>query len=160
WGGAEPPTYIVAGREQPRAEHERVSAPAAPGLPDIPGYEVLGEIARGGMGVVYQARHLALQRLVALKMIPAGPHAAPEELSRFRAEAEAVARFQHPHIVQIYEVGEWRAGGVSPSVPYLALEYVDGGSLDKYLAGTPQPARESAQLVETLARAVHYAHQR
>jgi serine/threonine-protein kinase len=129
--------------------------PAAPvALPTVPGYELLEELGRGGMGVVYRARHLELRRVVALKMILAGAHAGPEELSRFRAEAEGQARLQHPNIVQIYEVGQ--AGGC----PYFALEFVDGGSLAQHLAGNPQPARPAARLIETLARAVHYAHQR
>jgi tetratricopeptide (TPR) repeat protein len=128
----------------------------APGrvLPSIPGYEVLGVLGRGGMGVVYQARHLRLRRVVALKMILAGPHADPELLARFRAEAEAVARLQHPNVVQIYEVGE------HDGHPYLALEFVDGGSLARYLAGTPLPAAAAAALVETLARAMNAVHQR
>jgi tetratricopeptide (TPR) repeat protein len=122
-------------------------------LPTVPGYEILKELGRGGMGVVYQARHLQLNRLVALKMILAGSHAAVSELHRFRAEAEAVARLQHPHIVQIFEVGE-HAG-----LPYFALEYCSGGSLASRLQGTPQPARQAAQLVQTLARAIHASHQ-
>src|SRR5262245_19879963 len=120
----------------------------------VPGYEVLGELGRGGMGVVYKARQLALKRLVALKVIRAGPHAGAAELARLRTEAEAVARLQHPNIVQIYEVRE------QDGLPCLALEFVDGGSLAERLAGTPQPPRGSAALVETLARAVHYAHER
>jgi serine/threonine-protein kinase len=124
------------------------------GLPQIPGYELLGLLGRGGMGVVYKARQVRLKRLVALKMILAGPHAEPEQTARFRAEAEAVAQLQHPHIVQIYEVGEH--GGL----PYFSLEFVDGGSLDKHLAGAPRPPRPAAQLVETLARAMHCAHER
>jgi tetratricopeptide (TPR) repeat protein len=106
------------------------------------------------MGVVYQARHLALKRLVALKMILAGAHAGPGERARFRAEAEALARLQHPNLVQIFEVGE------QDGRPYLSLEYVDGGSLARKLEGSPLPALQAAALVETLARAVHYAHER
>jgi tetratricopeptide (TPR) repeat protein len=120
----------------------------------VPGYEILGVLGRGGMGVVYQARQVSLKRLVALKMILAGPHAGPAELARFRAEAEAVARLQHPNIVHIHEVGE--QGGA----PYISLEFVDGGSLAQRLGGRPLPGREAAELVETLARAVHHAHQR
>jgi serine/threonine-protein kinase len=117
-------------------------------------YELLRELGRGGMGVVYQAWQSSLSRTVALKMILAGAHAGPEELARFRAEAEAVARLQHPNIVQIYQVGE------HDGRPYFALEYVEGGSLERKLAGAPRPPREAAALAETLARTVHYAHQR
>src|SRR5436305_6353386 len=106
------------------------------------------------MGVVYKARQTKLERIVALKMILAGGHAGPQELARFRTEAEAVARLQHPNIVQIYEVGEHEGH------PYAALEFVEGGSLDRKLAGTPLPARQAAQLVEVLARAVQEAHDR
>jgi tetratricopeptide (TPR) repeat protein len=120
--------------------------------PVVPGYEVLGELGRGGMGVVYQARQIKLNRLVALKMILSGGHAGKQELARFRAEAEAVARLSHPNIVQIYEVSEQEGR------PYFALEYVAGGSLDRRLRGAPLPAREAAGLVETLARAMHHAH--
>jgi serine/threonine-protein kinase len=105
------------------------------------------------MGIVYLARHSRLDRLVALKVIHAGPDATEDDLARFRAEAAAVARLQHPNIVQIYEVGE--AGGIS----YLALEYVAGGSLDQQLTGTPQPPREAARLVEVLAQAIEHAHE-
>ena len=123
-------------------------------LPVVPGYEILGVLGRGGMGVVYKARHRHLQRLVALKMILAGGHAGPHELARFRIEAEAVARLQHPHIVQIYEVGEQQ------ELPYCVLEFVEGGSLAQKLAGTPQPPRQAAELVATLAGAVHAGHER
>jgi tetratricopeptide (TPR) repeat protein len=125
---------------------------AAGTLPTISGYEVLEELGRGGMGIVYRARHTRLQRVVALKMIRAGVLATSEELSRFRSEAALQARVHHQHIVQIFEIGE-AVGG-----PYLALEFVDGASLEKKIAGTPQPALSAAQLVETLARAVHHAH--
>src|SRR5262249_8736588 len=114
--------------------------------PVIPGYEILGELGRGGMGVVYQARQGSLQRLVALKMIKSGALADAEELARFRKEAEAAARLQHPHIVQIHEISA-HAGQ-----PFFSLEFVEGESLAQRLAGTPQPARQVAALVETLAR--------
>jgi len=126
---------------------------ADPTLPSVPGYEVLGVLGRGGMGVVYKARQIALKRLTALKMILAGAQASAEDLARFRREAEAVARLQHPHIVQIHEVGE------QDGRPFFSLEFVDGGSLAQKLAGTPWPAREAAQLLETIARAMHAAHQ-
>ncbi len=122
--------------------------------PIIQGYEILGDLGHGGMGVVYKARQLRPNRLVALKMILAGAHASPRQLARFRAEAEAAAQLQHPNIVPIYEVGE-EAG-----CPFFSLELVEGGSLDRKLAGAPQPPREAAALVETLARAMHYAHER
>jgi serine/threonine protein kinase/WD40 repeat protein len=121
-------------------------------LPLLPGYEVIEELGRGGMGVVYKARHLALKRIVALKMIRAGAAADAAYLTRFRIEAEAVARLAHPNIVQIHEVGQ--AGGQ----PYFSLEYVSGGSLDRQVRGNPQPPRDAAALVERLARAVDYAH--
>jgi|SRR5579884_284842 len=120
----------------------------------VPGYEILGELGRGGMGVVYKARQRGLNRLVALKMILAGGHAAPQDLARFQTEGEAIARLQHPNIVQIYEVGQY--GGI----PFLSLEYLEGGSLKARLGGTPLPPRQAAELVLTLARAVHAAHQR
>jgi len=120
--------------------------------PAVPGYEILEELGRGGMGVVYQARQLGLNRTVALKMILTGIRTGPKDLSRFRAEAVVIARLRHPNIVQIYDVGE--ASGRA----YFVLEYVAGGSLAQHLQGTPQRARPAAQLVETLARAVHAAH--
>ncbi len=122
--------------------------------PTLAGYEILEEIGRGGMGVVYRAVQVDLKRPVALKMILAGAHAGPRERARFRTEAEAAARLQHPNIVQIYEVGE-QDGSL-----FLALELVDGVGLDRSFGGRPVPPREAARLVETLARAVHYAHQK
>jgi hypothetical protein len=138
-------------REQPWGDFSGVDAALA--QPGVPGYEIHGVLGRGGMGIVYAARQTRLKRLVALKMILAGPHAGTEELTRFYREAQAAARLRHPNIVQIYEVGE-HAGS-----PYLVLEHVEGTSLHKRFAGqAPQPD-EAASLVETLARAVHYAHQ-
>src|SRR5262249_7592258 len=123
-------------------------------LPEVPGYEILGELGRGGAGVVYHARHRALNRPVALKMLHPSLFPTEADRRRLRAEAEAVAPLQHPHPVQLSEGGE--AGGA----PYLALEYVPGGTLEAYLAGRPQPPGEAAALVEALARAVHAAHQK
>jgi serine/threonine protein kinase/formylglycine-generating enzyme required for sulfatase activity len=127
--------------------------PPKPGLPRLPGYEVVDELGRGGMGVVYRARQTELDRLVALKMIRAGAHAEAEEVARFLAEARAVARLRHAHIVHIYEVGEYEGQ------PFFSMEYVEGTTLARQLNGTPLPGQEAAQLVETLARAIDAAHQ-
>src|SRR5262249_41506376 len=108
------------------------TAPQGRPGPSVPGYEILGELGRGGMGVVYKARQVGLGRLVALKMIRGGAHAGPEELARFKAEAEAVARLQHPNIVQIFEVGEL------DGLPFFSLELVAGDNLGRWLAGAPQ----------------------
>jgi hypothetical protein len=104
------------------------------------------------MGIVYKARQRKADRLVALKMILAGGHAGPDELARFRTEAEAIARLQHPHIVQVFEVGE------HDGLPFFSLEFCPGGSLDKKLAGTPLPPIKAATLVGKLARGVQAAH--
>jgi serine/threonine protein kinase len=127
-------------------------APRAVDWPAIPGYDIVGEMGRGGMAVVYQARHLRLNRPVALKMIRAGELANPEQLVRFCTEGQIIARLRHPNIVQIYEVGS------HDRQPYLALELMEGGSLDEAQGGRPLPARAAAELVETLARAMDYAH--
>jgi tRNA A-37 threonylcarbamoyl transferase component Bud32 len=119
----------------------------------VPGYEVLGVLGRGGMGVVYKARQPALQRVVALKMILHAEHAGEEERQRFRIEALAVARLQHPNIVQVYEVGECQG------MEYFSIEYCPDGSLADKMVGRPWDPKEAAELLETLARAVHAAHQ-
>jgi WD40 repeat protein/tetratricopeptide (TPR) repeat protein len=129
------------------------TAETAAALPWLPGYEILSELGRGGMGVVYQARHLALNRLVALKVLLAGAHASPEALVRFRAEAEGVARLRHPNVVQVYDLGS-HAG-----LPFFALELCEGGTLAQHSRGLPQPPRHAAELVETLARALACAHE-
>ena len=123
-------------------------------LPSVPGYEMEAVLGRGGMGVVFRARHVRLNRRVALKMLLAGAYAAPHERARFQREAEAVAGLRHPNIVQVYDVGD------CDGRPYFTMEYVEGGSLAHKLAGAPQPARQAAQLVATLAAAVHAAHTR
>jgi serine/threonine-protein kinase len=124
-----------------------------PTLPQIPGYEVEAEIGRGGAGVVYRARHLRLNRRVALKMLLAGAYAGAPELLRFQREAEAEAGLRHPNIVQVHDVGDHEGR------PYFTMELVEGGSLAQALAGTPQPAPQAAGLVATLARAVDAAHE-
>ena len=123
------------------------------GRPEVPGYEVLSRLGQGGMGVVYKARQKQLNRLVALKMIRDVGRAGPQQLARFRIEAEAVARLRHPNIVQIYEIGEVEG------LPFFSLELLEGGGLDARLAGIPQPRRESAEMVATLASAIQAAHQ-
>jgi tetratricopeptide (TPR) repeat protein len=128
--------------------------PASANWPKIPGYEILSELGRGGMGVVYKARHTGLNRLVALKMIRSGAQAGEEELARFHLEAEAVARLQHPNIVQIYDIGAHEGR------PFFSLEFVDGGTLAQRLDGQPLPPGDAAQLIQNLARGVHAAHQR
>jgi hypothetical protein len=121
-------------------------------------YELLEELGRGSMGVVYKAREPALERMVALKVILAGPHAGLDQLARAHREARAIARLQHPNIVQIHEIGE------DDGRPFMSMEYVRGPGLDRLLARwneqgslglTPQAA---AHLLQSLARALHYAH--
>jgi WD40 repeat protein/serine/threonine protein kinase len=127
--------------------------PPRDGQPEaLSGFAIEDKIGRGGMGVVYRARQLALNRRVALKLVIAGQHADPARLARLRVEAEAVARLQHPNIVQIFEVGE------HDGCPFLVLEYVEGSNLAREFAGAPQDPRRVAALVETLARAVHHVH--
>jgi serine/threonine protein kinase len=123
-------------------------------LPEVPGYLIVTELGRGGMGIVYKARQRALKRTVALKMIRAGARAGRAELKRFQAETEAVARLQHPNIVQIFEVGE--CGGM----PFCALELVEGGTLGGRLGAGALPPAEAARLLEQVARAMHHAHQK
>ncbi len=120
----------------------------------VAGYEILDTLGRGGMGVVYRARQVGLNRLVALKMILGGGHAAPEYLARFQSEAEAVAQLQHPNIVQIYDIG------VHEGLPFFSLELIDGQSLEAQRANRPMEPLRSAEITETLARAMGYAHSR
>ncbi len=123
-----------------------------PLTPAIPGYEFLEELGRGGMGVVFKARHLKLNRIVALKMILSGELASEQETQRFRTEAETIAQIQHPNIIQIFEISE-HEGRL-----FLSLEYCGGGSLERLLRGTPLPATEAVHLMVTLAGALEHAH--
>ena len=141
----------------PSPDHTAVYDSAKPDrhlgeLPRIPGYEVEAVLGRGGMGVVYRATHLRLNRPVALKMLLAGAFARKTERERFRREAEVVAGLNHPNVVQVYDAGE------HDGHPYFTMELVGGGTLSRKLAGTPLPAREAAALVATLADAVRAAH--
>ena len=147
-------------RTEPTPDLPPLDAPRSEGaahqsaLPVVPGYEVLRELGRGGMAVVYQARQLQPNRIVALKMIRAIEHAGPTERLRFQIETEAVARLQHAHIVQLYEAGEVRGQ------PFFSLEFCDGGTLAEHWKTHRPSPREAAGLIETLARAIHYAHLR
>jgi tetratricopeptide (TPR) repeat protein len=127
---------------------ERSSAP-----PVVPGYEIQEIIGRGGMGVVYAARQLSLNRPVALKAMRDGTLADKRKRARFRSEAEAVGRLQHPNVIQIYDVGE------HDGCAYFTMERMSGGSLDQKLRGAPLPVVDAAKTAMTLARAIHTIHQ-
>jgi serine/threonine protein kinase len=143
-------------RTGPHLQVPTVEEPArtsAEEWPVVPGYEVLDRLKGGGMGVVYKARQTSLQRTVALKMIRDAELAGPEQRSRFRREAEAMASLRHAHIVQIYDIGEHKGR------LYFAMEYAEGGNLEMKLADQPLPAAQAVDYMETLAEAVQYAHQ-
>lgn len=149
------PELLPPGGTQPTSGALRTFPdPGAPVLPRIPGYELLGELGRGGMGVVYHARHLQLNRQVALKMILSGELAGSSERSRFNSEAQAVAALQHPGIVQIYEIGE-HEGNL-----FFSLEFVDGGCLHDRISRQGQDPAWSAEMVEVMSRAISHAHER
>ncbi|HVX16304.1 MAG TPA: protein kinase [Pirellulales bacterium] len=148
------------GNAETRAQFGDDTPAAHPGDPlemlpkTVAGYEILGVLGRGGMGVVYKARQPGLKRLVALKMILAGGHASAADLARFRSEAEAVAHLLHPNIVQVYEIGE------DDGKPYFSLEFVEGTSLSGKLGGKPQTPKQAAQYIHVLAQAMAVAHAR
>src|SRR5207247_10163244 len=129
------------------------TACAATMLGELGDYELLEEIGRGGQGVVFRARQKSLNRTVALKIIGLGQWASKAHVKRFRLEAEAAARLDHPCIVTIYEVGE-REGSC-----YFSMKFVEGGQLDEVVRRTPMPIRQAAELMAKVARTVHYAHE-
>jgi tetratricopeptide (TPR) repeat protein len=134
-------------------------SPADPFPERIGEHEILEKVGEGGMGVVYRARHERLRRVVALKVLRDDGWPGARERQRLRTEAEAAARLQHPHIIQIFEVGEYVSATGAPR-PYLALEFVEGGNLAAWQSGRPQPPRQVAALVEIVARALQHAHER
>jgi tetratricopeptide (TPR) repeat protein len=140
------PPLAESGTGPPALPQERTA------LPQIPGYEVEAVLGRGGMGVVFRARHLRLNRTVALKMLIAGGYAAPGELRRFRREAQALAGLLHPNIVQVHDAGDVEGR------PFFTMELVEGGPLSRQLAGRPQPTQRAAEVVTILAGAVQFAH--
>ncbi len=149
-----PPPATASGSEtQPVDAQVPPLAPSAAGSLSVPGYDLLQILGRGGMGVVYLARQQGLNRLVALKVVLSGSHAAADERQRFQREAEAIAHLIHPNIVQIYQIGD------TENIPYFSLEYVPGGTLARRLNGTPLSPKAAAQLIEPLARAMHRAHE-
>ena len=127
--------------------------PADGRFPQISGYDIEAILGRGGMGIVYKARHLRLGRVVALKMLQAGAYAGAHEQARFQREAQVVAGLRHANIVQVYDVGD------DDGCPFFTMELLEGGSLVQALAGTPQPARHAAALLVMLAQAVQVAHE-
>src|SRR5262249_41506090 len=147
-------TTAVSPLDMGGEQRDAQSGPSFASLPQIPGYELLSLLGQGGMGIVYKARQVSLKRLIALKMISAGADARPDQLARFRTEAEAAAELRHPNIVQIYEIGEFQGR------PFFSMELVEGGSLAQKLAGAVLPAHHAAQLLEVLAEAVAAAHGR
>ena len=133
--------------------HNKKAARAAELLGELGDYELLEEVGRGGQGVVFRARQKSLNRIVALKVISLGQWASRAHLKRFRLEAEAAARLEHPGIVPIHEVGE-RDGSC-----YFSMKFVEGGQLDEVVRRAPMSIRQAAELIAKVARTVHYAHE-
>ena len=140
--------------DRPFLGETRIDSAFVAEWPAIPGYEIRGELGRGGMGIVCKAWDERSNRMVALKLLRDGPLASPQEKARFLIEAQAAASVSHHNIVELYEVGEHRGW------PYFTMELIRGQSLDKYLDGQPQFPAHAAELVRTLALAIQHAHDR
>src|SRR6267154_1997192 len=162
-GGAGDSSAVASAKADDRDSAKKDNANAAPGkektaraaelLGELGDYELLDEVGRGGQGVVFRARQKSLNRIVALKVISLGQWASKAHLKRFRLEAEAAARLEHPGIVPIHEVGE-RDGSC-----YFSMKFVEGGQLDEVVKRTPMSTRQAAELIAKVARIVHYAHE-
>jgi serine/threonine protein kinase len=148
------PLFTSAANNERLVPNETLDTP-----PAILGYEILEQLGSGGMGIVWKARQLRPMRFVALKILRPGPLADADVLRRFLSESEALAQLLHPGIVQVYEVGEWKAQGTAVPLPYFSMEFCAGRNLAEKLAGSPIPPAEAAAVVEAAARAVHHAHQ-
>src|SRR5437867_3335818 len=142
-----------AGEDRASASQDKTTVRAAELLGELGDYELLEEVGRGGQGVVFRARQKSLNRTVALKVISLGQWASKAHLKRFRLEAEAAARLEHPGIVPIHEAGE------SNSSCYFSMKFVEGGQLDEVARREPMPIRRAVELIAKVARTVHYAHQ-
>src|SRR5438876_10433530 len=150
-GDLQEPALADTEVDLPLAPEDTCDYSAKPGSASYFGdYQLLEELARGGMGVVYKAQQLSLNRVVALKMILAGRLASAGSVERFRTEAEAAARLEHPNIVPIYEIGE-RDGA-----QYFTMRLIEGGNLHQAFGGRPVPMHCAAELIAVVARAMDY----
>jgi len=147
-------TFSSPGENARKIGDSPLAVAASPCAGMLDDYELLSEIARGGMGIVYRARHISLNRIIALKMVATGSSATPSETSCFRAEAESVARLRHPNIVSVHDCGE------VPGYHYFTMDLIDGESLAERLVRGPMPSVEAARMMRLIADAVQHAHER
>ena len=155
---AAPPDFIAYAQRFPNIDRitlaELIPAPQESVEPTIPGYEILGLLGRGGMGIVYKARDLRLDRMVALKMVLPGSHVSDHVVARMLAEARAVARLQHPQLVQIYDIVEYDGR------PLLVFEFIEGGTLADRISKGQVEFKQAATWMENIARSIQFAHSR